>query len=305
MEIRQLKYFLAIFEEKHVGRAAKKCFVTQPALTQQIHKLEDELQVSLLTPNGRGIAITGDGKRFIPYARAIINNVDKALHAFVPTPSKGQGEVILGVSNPIHSLLLNILPSLTALKIKIKKMRQEQMMREIDSGIIGLGIMHSTHEEKCLEKRTILCEKMCFITGETNQSIDDKPRISIKDVLKNPILLPSDEVLPREIFDNYIGNNRHDMNLVSEFDSIDEIIQVLKYSSIASILPSSQLPADLNGLKVKEILDNPINYELSLIWNKSFSDKNRINSFVLALSEINFIENCPEFFIPTYLTCNS
>ena len=87
-------------------------------------------------------------------------------------------------------------------------MRQEQMMREIDSGIIGLGIMHSTHEEKCLEKRTILCEKMYFITGETNQSIDDKPRISIKDVLKNPILLPSDEVLPREIFDNYIGNNR-------------------------------------------------------------------------------------------------
>lgn len=305
MEIRQLKYFLAIYEEKHVGRAAKKCFVTQPALTQQIHKLEDELHVSLLMPDGRGIAITEDGKRFIPYARSIINNVDKAVHAFLPTSSIGQGEVILGVSNSIHTLLLNILPRLEFLKIKIKKMRHEQMMQEIDNGIIGLGIMHSTHEEKSLDKRAILCEKMYFIAGETHSSFNDNLRISIKDVLKTPILLPSDKVLPRAIFDNYIGDVLPSMNLVAEFDSISELFEVLKYSSTASILPSSLLPEDLQGLKVMEIMDNPINYELSLIWSKSFSDQNRINSFISVLTEINFKENFPEFFIPTHLLPNT
>lgn len=304
MEIRQLKYFLAIFEEKHVGRAAKKCFVTQPALTQQIHKLEDELQISLLMPNGRGIAITEDGKKFIPYARTIIESVDKAMHAFSPEFSIEQGEVILGVSNRIHALLLNILPCLDELKIRIKKMHYEQMVHEIDSGVIGLGIMHAINKDKCLEKRAILCEKMYFVFSEKNLSVQQSPGISINNVLKTPIILLSDKVLPREIFSNYTGKVRPVMNLVSELDSIDELVKVLKYSSMGTILPSSQLPKNMQGLKKMEILDNPINYELSLIWNKSFSDHCRINSFISALSEINYIEHGPEFFIPAHLLPN-
>ncbi len=300
MEIRQLKYFLAIFEEKHVGRAAKKCFVTQPALTQQIHKLEDELQISLLMPNGRGIAITEEGKRFIPYARTIIDSVDKAMHAFSADSSIENGEVILGVSNRIHDLLLNILPSLHNLNIRIKKMGYEQMRHEIDSGVIGLGIMHSIHEDKCIEKRTILCEKMYFVVAESTPSVQDDSSIHIKDVLKTPIILLSDKVLPRTIFANYIGKVRPVMNLISELDSIDELVNVLKHSSMGTILPSNQLPKNMHGLKRMEILDNPINYELSLIWNKGFSDQKRINSFVSALSEINYLKHGPEFFLPAY-----
>jgi DNA-binding transcriptional LysR family regulator len=298
MEIRQLKYFLAIFEEKHVGRAAKKCFVTQPALTQQIHKLEDELQISLLMPNGRGIAITEEGKRFIPYARTIIDSVDKAMHAFSSDSTIESGEVILGVSSRIHDLLLNILPSLHKLNIRIKKMGYEQMMHEIDSGVIGLGIMHSTHEDKYIEKRIILCEKMYFVVAESTLSITEDSSIKIKDVLKTPIVLLSDKVLPRTIFAKYIGKVHPVINLISELDSIDELAKVLKYSSIGTILPSSQLPKNMHGLKSMEILGNPINYELSLIWNKGFSDIKRINSFVSVLSQINYLKHGPEFFIP-------
>ncbi len=306
MEIRQLRYFLAIFEEKHVGRAAKKCFVTQPALTQQIHKLEEELRISLFMPDGRGIAITADGKKFIPYARKIIESVEKAILAFSPDSTiEHQGEVVLGVSNRIHSLLLSILPRLAVLKIRIKKMRHEQMLHEIDSGVISLGIMHSSQEHHSVEKKTILCEKMYFIISDTNQTLPTEQHISIKNVLKTPIILLSDKVLPRVIFDKYIGKVRPRMNLVSELDSIDELMAVIKYSSMGSILLGSQLPENMKGLKKMEIVDNPFNYELSLIWNKEFADKNRINSFISALSEINFIEQCPDYFIPADSLLNS
>ena len=68
MELRQLRYLVAISEELNINRAAKRCFVTQPALSQQIKKLEDELNTSLLIRQGRGIVLSDDGERLSKYA---------------------------------------------------------------------------------------------------------------------------------------------------------------------------------------------------------------------------------------------
>jgi DNA-binding transcriptional LysR family regulator len=77
VEVRQLRYFVAVAEELHFGRAAERLHVAQPAVSQQVGRLERELGVRLLERTSRRVALTGDGKRLLDEARAALAAVDR------------------------------------------------------------------------------------------------------------------------------------------------------------------------------------------------------------------------------------
>src|SRR5688500_19374106 len=78
MELRHLRYFLAIVAERHFTRAAKKLGIAQPPLSQQIRQLEDEVGTRLFTRTARGVTLTAAGEAFLPHAEAALREVERA-----------------------------------------------------------------------------------------------------------------------------------------------------------------------------------------------------------------------------------
>ena len=87
MSIAQIEYFVAVAEEAHVGRAARRLHISQPPLTRQIQRLEDELGAPLFERTPRGMTLLPAGARFLAHARRVLAEVDAARRCLEPLPS--------------------------------------------------------------------------------------------------------------------------------------------------------------------------------------------------------------------------
>ena len=100
MEIRLIRYFLAVAEELHFGRAAQKLNISQPPLSQQIMKLEDELGVRLFRRSKRKVVLTEAGRAFEEQARGILQSIEKAIRTVKETGEGTRGIFTLGYVDP-------------------------------------------------------------------------------------------------------------------------------------------------------------------------------------------------------------
>src|SRR3954452_6221350 len=111
MELRHLRYFIAVAEEGHVTRAAQRLGMQQPPLSQQIRALERELGVQLFRRKPRGVELTDAGKTFLERAREILDDVDRAFATTRRTARGEQGRVVVGFTSsaPFHPFVPRVI----------------------------------------------------------------------------------------------------------------------------------------------------------------------------------------------------
>src|SRR5215212_6336644 len=97
MDLRQLRYFIAVAEERHITRTAERLGMQQPPLSQQIKAMERELDVQLFFRKPRGVELTEAGRALLEDARAMLAQLDRALSRARRTARGEQGRICIGM----------------------------------------------------------------------------------------------------------------------------------------------------------------------------------------------------------------
>src|SRR5690606_11105151 len=113
MNLRDLRYLVAVAELRHFGRAAEACFVSQPTLSTQIKKLEEFLAVQLIERSNKQFMLTAVGAKVVEMARRVLHEVDALVDFCRPSRDPLAGEIRLGLIPTIApSLLPHLVPEL-------------------------------------------------------------------------------------------------------------------------------------------------------------------------------------------------
>jgi DNA-binding transcriptional LysR family regulator len=139
MELRHLRYFVAVAEEKHVTRAAKRLGIQQPPLSLQIRALEEELQVQLFRRKPRGVELTDAGQSFLVSARGVLDQVERAFATTRRTARGEQGRLVVGFTSsaPFHPFVPRIFRAFRDASPLVSLELEESGSSELVQGLHG------------------------------------------------------------------------------------------------------------------------------------------------------------------------
>src|ERR1700691_6465951 len=141
MEIQQLRYACAVADTGNFSRAAERCQVAQPSLSQQVLKLEEDLGAKLFDRLGRSVSLTEAGRAFIPHARRILEQMDQARASVSDKNADFRGSVAVGVIPTVTPYLIPTYTAAFAKKYPDAKLRiVEETTSILVEGLRNLSI---------------------------------------------------------------------------------------------------------------------------------------------------------------------
>jgi LysR family nitrogen assimilation transcriptional regulator len=263
MELRQLRYFVAIVDHGSLSRAAQVLHVAQPALTQQLRQLEDELGAQLLHRSAQGVLSTDAGKVFYQHAQAILKQVGDARSAVTQSATRPSGSVTLGLPHSISGALA--LPLLVAVRahypeitLQLTEELSGNLAEQLKSGRINLAVLFDDGQLGAFATTALVEEALMFICRSDAACAPAGARISLADALAAPLILPAQLQGVRPLIDSVARGAGLALGNVTEINSIAILRSALLADMGATILPVAPLLADVAAGAMRAVaIDNP------------------------------------------------
>jgi DNA-binding transcriptional LysR family regulator len=200
MELRQLRYFVAVAEELHFGHAARRLRVAQPALSRQIQGLEKDLMVPLLLRNRRRVQITPAGEVFLERARLILARTDEAVLAAQRAGVGVSGTLNLGfVGSATYDVLPGVLREFLRaaphVDLTLSEMTVYAQIEALTEKRIDIGLLRLPTKTEGLVFRTISREPLCVALPSSHR-LAQLPAVRLSALAGEPFVLYPDHPRP-------------------------------------------------------------------------------------------------------------
>ena len=277
MTITQLSYVLAVAEYKNFTLAAEKCFVTQPTLSMQIQKLEDELSILIFDRSKKPIFLTEIGEKIVNQAKNIVNEAGRIKDIVDQQKGYIGGEFKVGIIPTIMPTLLpmflnNFIKKYPKVNLIIEEQTTEEIIKRLKNGHLDCAIAATPLEEENLKEIVLYYEPFVAYIPENHASFDKK-EITIEDLDLDTILLLQDGHCFRNGILNLCKNNKYvaENHFQLESGSFETLIKLADEGLGTTLLPYLHT-LDLNEKnksKLKPFKDPKPAREVSLIYPKN------------------------------------
>ena len=201
MELRQLRYFVAIAEEGNFSRAAERLHVSQPPLSTQIKSLEDELGVRLFERNNRGVSLTAAGLVFFAETRAVLARLEHAKSQAQRVDRGDIGMLSIGfVSIADYGILPPALKDFRSgfplVEVQLHELTTDAQIRELRAARLDLGIGLAPVDEPDLEFERLLCEELVLAAPSGHPAAKGTGAIDLRLLSKASFIVPPRDIAP-------------------------------------------------------------------------------------------------------------
>ncbi|MEC5408226.1 LysR family transcriptional regulator [Paraburkholderia sp. MPAMCS5] len=262
MELRHLRYFVAVAEERNFTRAAQRLNIAQPPLSRQIQQLEDNLGVQLLERNSRPLKLTETGKFFYSHAAQLL-----AQTADLESMTRRVGNIERSLSvGFVGSTLYGMLPKIirrfrdenATVELSLHEMSTMDQIRALKDGRIDVGFGRIRHEDANIRRVILREEKMIVALPDGHPLSLDKPVLALSDLVNETLIIfPK---APRPSYADQVLAAFHDRALkprrIYEVRELQIALGLVAAGEGISVVPSSVYGLKRDDVSYKE-LDDP------------------------------------------------
>ena len=277
MTITQLKYVLAVAEHKNFTLAAEKCFVTQPTLSMQIQKIEEELSIQIFDRTKKPIQLTDIGQKIVNQAKNIVNEADRIQDIVEQQKGFIGGEFRLGIIPTIMPTLLrmflnNCIKKYPKVKLIIEELNTEEIIIKLNNGHLDAAIAATPLMEEKIKEIVLYYEPFVAYIPESHHHFQ-KDEIEVSDLNLDEILLLQDGHCFRDGILNLCKNvsKNETSRFQIESGSFETLIKLADEGLGTTLLPYLHTLdlKETDKLKLRHFKEPKPAREVSLIFPKS------------------------------------
>ncbi|XWN29327.1 MAG: LysR substrate-binding domain-containing protein [Devosia sp.] len=276
MDVRQLRYFVAVAENGSLASAANVIGIAQPSLSLQIKSLEGRLGTQLLVRSPRGVSLTDAGQVLLGHARSILEAMNCAKEEVRQAGANPTGKVIFGLPSSVSMALSVPLAETVRLVMPDVRLRAVEAMSGfikewIEEQSIDLGILYETGGLINAEVTTLLHEDMRFYASSDNWPLKTPPGepVLLSDLEGIEMVMPSKSHGLRILVEKHCRMAKLNLNVVVDMDSLAQIKSLVSRASASTILaPAAAQDFEDRGELVSSLIVDPtISRPVNLVRN--------------------------------------
>jgi len=277
-----MTYALTLLREGNFQRAAKACHVTQPTLSMQIQKLEEEYDVVIFDRSRKPVVATKIGSQVLEQFQSVLFEFEKIEQIIHSNHGELAGDYNLAIIPTLAPTLIPIFLSkfrnnFPKINITLKEMPTEQIILNLKKGALDAGLLSTPLEDPSIHEMTIFNEPLFIFHSN---SLDMKDRLNSKDLpLEHLVLLQEEHCLRNQVLDlcALSKKNSDQINFKFEAGSLSTLINIIqsdKFFTILPLLSVKQLDKKTIKHNIKRFSDTTPFREIGLVTHRSHIKRN-------------------------------
>ncbi len=274
MDLRQLEYFLTVAKTQGFSNAASALGLTQPALSRQVARLEEELGVRLLVRNGRGVEVTEAGQSLAEHAQIILDQVEQVRADMSQRQQSPRGKITVGLPPRVAltittELVMSFRERFPDAAISIAEALSIPLREWLISGRVDIAVLFDPPPSPALNFETLAQEPLVMVS---QQALPDPIRFS--EAVEHSLVMPSGPHALRQIVEMAARPRKLNLRVVAEVDSVQAVLPLVKRGLASTLVPISAVRnwTDRGQTSVSRVIAPSIRNRLVLAQAKARPD---------------------------------